>query len=474
MADTTRTNQRAGKRFMGGRIANPSAVVLMSVSLLISGCSSVSKLWDSDKPAEAAITGFLGAVVADEPRAAMVGRGVLASGGTAADAAVAVAATLWVTLPSRAGIGGGGACLVHNGDERAKGVPEAVIFMSQAPGSTAGADRPAAAPMMPRGLFLLNARYGKARFESIMGGVEQMARDGVPASRALVRDLAVVAGPLAGDPGARAVFFPGGKMIGEGETLAQPELAALLGQMRRAGVGDLYSGAMAQKFIDAAGQAGGGITAADLRAAMPRQAPALSIEGPDEATVSFLPAPADGGVAAAAAYRVLASDASALRVAKERALAAAAESRGTGALGALSASTSFAVIDSEGNAVACALTMGNLFGTGRMAQGTGVLLAAAPSARAAALLSAGMLTFRRSSTVRAIASGSGQDGAPVAVAQVLAASMADRSKVAKIDRAGAPEPGRVNIIACNGGVSEPGTCAWSADPRGYGLAMGSN
>ena len=60
------------------------------------------------------------------------------------------------------------------------------------------------------------------------------------------------------------------------------------------------------------------------------------------------------------------------------------------------------------------------------------------------------------------------------MAQVLAASLVDRGKVAKIDPAGAPEPGRVNIIACNGGVAEPGTCAWSADPRGFGLATGSN
>ena len=222
-----------------------------------------------------------------------------------------------------------------------------------------------------------------------MAPAEQLARFGTEVSRGLAADLAAVAAPLMADPAAKSIFGrPDGRPKLAGETLVQPELAALLGQMRRAGVGDLYSGAMAQKFIDAAGQAGGGITAADLRAAMPRQAPALSIEGPDEATVSFLPAPADGGVAAAAAYRVLASDASALRVAKERALAAAAESRGTGALGALSASTSFAVIDSEGNAVACALTMGNLFGTGRMAQGTGVLLAASPSAQSAPLLSA--------------------------------------------------------------------------------------
>ena len=85
---------------------------------------------------------------------------------------------------------------------------------------SANADRPAAVPMLPRGLYLLHARYGSLPFERLIVPAEQLARFGTPAPRALVRDIALVAGPLLADPNARAVFSQDGTPLAEGPDAA--------------------------------------------------------------------------------------------------------------------------------------------------------------------------------------------------------------------------------------------------------------
>ncbi len=486
MAETSRTN----RRFMGHRIANPAIAVAVAFGLLTSGCSTVSGWFGGEKPKEGTVgfvSGFLGAVSGDEPQAVLAARQVLSAGGNATDAAVAGIFALSVTLPSRAGLGSGGACLAHRGDEKASGVPDAFMFMPQAPASATGAERPASAPMLARGLFLMHARHGRARFEALIGVAEQMARDGVPASRALVRDLSVVAGPLAGDPTAASVFLPGGRAIAEGATLVQPELGATFAQLRRLGVGELYVGATSRRFLDGARLAGAALTAEDLRKALPRMTPALFAPSTEQTAIALLPT--DGGLAAAVAYATLARNPGALDEAKANGLAAAAQMRRdgtmpeailngavtpTGSLPPLPASTSFGVLDREGNAVICALTMGNLFGTGRIAAGTGILLAASPAAVPPPLLAAGMVTQRRDSKFRIMAGGSGQDGAPVAVGLAIARSLADPGPVFRADPAASPEPGRANVIGCNRNAGNPESCGWTSDSRGFGLATGGN
>lgn len=77
--------------------------------------------------------------MADEPRAALVGRDILSAGGSAADAATAMYLTLAVTLPSRAGLGGGGMCLTF---DAVSGVTETLDFTAAAPATiNARADR---------------------------------------------------------------------------------------------------------------------------------------------------------------------------------------------------------------------------------------------------------------------------------------------------------------------------------------------
>jgi hypothetical protein len=52
--------------------------------------------------------------------------------------------------------------------------------------------------------------------------------------------------------------------------------------------------------------------------------------------------------------------------------------------------------------------------------------------------------------------------------------MADKSLQTRPNPAAAPEPGRSNVIGCNQGVASPESCGWASDPRGFGLATGSN
>jgi gamma-glutamyltranspeptidase/glutathione hydrolase len=469
------------------------ARVLLAVTLGCTACSPSSLTDSLFGPAAPApgqpgfVKGFLGGVVADEPRAALIGRDVLASGGNAADAAVAVALALAVTLPSRAGLGGGGACIAYAPDAKSinGGVPEAVIFTPIAPAAARiPADRPAAVPMLPRGLFLLNARYGTRQIEIPLAKAEELARFGVPTSRALARDIAVVAGPLFADPGARAVFSRDGQPLAEGQTLQQPELAATLSAIRVSGVGDFYQGVLARRIAEGSPMIGGPMQVSDLRAALPRLvAPVMMPAGHDK--VAFLPPPADGGLAAAAAFRVLQANPSDLGGATAQSLAVAVRWRQGGvtpdavlastlqpaAPPPLPASTTFATLDKSGNAVVCALTMNNLFGTGRLIPTTGILAAASPDSVTPPLLSAALAWNENVHGFRAAIGGSGQAGAPEAVAVALFNTL--RSQVPMPNPV--PDPGRANVIACGRYLpDEAGTCGWAVDPRESGLAVGGS
>jgi gamma-glutamyltranspeptidase/glutathione hydrolase len=475
----------------------------LAAIMTLSGCSAANSVKNSlfgapSSPAAGTpgqVTGFLGGVVADEPRAALAAREVLSGGGNATDAAVALAFAITVTLPSRAGLGGGGGCIAFSSGSdgaphNAPGdVPNAVLFMPEAPKNVAGSDRPAAVPMLARGMYALHARYGSRPFETLVVPAEQMARFGVPASRAFVRDIAVVAGPLSEDAGAGAVFTRNGQPLAEGALLQQPDLSTTLAQIRIAGVGDLYQGALGRRLTDAAAQVHGTFTLADLRAAIPKVLPALTVPAGGGDMAAFLPPPTDGGLAAAASFQALLGHPTALDAARARGLGAATRWRQGGAdakailagsvpapdLPPLPASTSFATLDRNGNAVVCSLTMGNLFGTGRMAPGTGVLLAASPGAIPPPLLSSALLYNPNLQSIRAAIAASGQEAAPLAAAVGLVQSLSDHNIPAAPMPAAAPDPGRLNIIDCTRYLpGESNSCNWAVDPRGAGLAVGSN
>ena len=266
----------------------------------------------------------------------------------------------------------------------------------------------------------------------------------------------------------------------------QSDLGATLNQIATVGVGDLYQGLMSQRFVEASRLAGGPVSGTDLRRSAPNLAnPIIIRAGEDQA--AFLPPPADGGLGAAAAYLAYARsnqvsqamvDASIATVATWRSgtagrdpLALLQSGAASGTLPALPASTSFTVIDRRGDAVACAITMENLFGTGRVAPGMGIVLGASPAVKPAALLTAAVAWNSAHDAFRAAAASSGQNAAAVAGAIGLGqAIIGDLPPQVPV-----PEPGRVNAIGCPRYV--PGgenSCRFYSDTRNAGLSAGGS
>jgi gamma-glutamyltranspeptidase/glutathione hydrolase len=417
-------------------IQTPRQIAAFSAILLLSGCGLGHQMLGLSSGPSATSLGQTAATapsvfayaVADEPQAALVAQQILQQGGNAADAAAAAGFALSVTLPSRAGLGGGGACIVKMPDAQGNPLPAvALLFPPAAPSSNAGS-RPAAVPTMARGLLALQARYGQLPYASVIVPAERLA-GGVPVSPALESDLQIVGPALLSDPSAARVFGPSGTVLTTGANLAQPDLAATFETLRTQGVQGFYAGSFAAGFASAADMAGGGLAPQDLNATHPRfTAPVTTTSG--DLTLAMLPTAAPTGQV-------------------------------------LPASSAFAALDKNGGVVACAVTMNNLFGTGRIAPGTGVLLAASPHTAPAPELAAGVAYTASSLTFRAAATGTGQAGAAQAAATALAAALR------KGPASPVPEPGRANVISCPGGV--PGgeaSCKASADPRGQGLAVG--
>ncbi len=398
---------------------------------LLAGCSLGHTLFGTGPQTTlgqpAATASVFGYAVTDEPEATLVARQILNAGGNAADAATAAGFALAVTLPSRAGLGGGGACILRMPDSHGNLGPATVLSFPPGAPDSAGGTRPAAVPTAARGLLALEARYGTLPISSVIVPAERLAA-GVPVSPALESDLQVVGPALLGDPNAAAIFGQGGAVLPAGANLVQPDLASTLEVLRTQGVQGFYQGGFAGQFATAADQAGGGLTVADMNAALPQYL-APDIAQAKNAEIAAIPT------------------------------TAAPDS-------ALPASAGFAALDKNGGVVACAVTMNNLFGTGRMAAGTGILLAASPRTGPVPLLAAA-IAYKPGGGFLAAATGTGQQGAAQAAAQGIANALANQPA------APVAEPGRANIISCPGGV--PGaeaTCTASADPRGQGLAIG--
>ena len=528
---------------------------IVAVFVLLGACSTEKEV---PRGTIGFVQGFLGGVAADEPNAALIGRDILAAGGTAADAATAAYFALSVTLPSSASLGGGGVCLVH---DNGKGTTEAIDFLAREPGAVApGVVRPNAVPGNARGFFALHSKYGRLRWTQILAPAENLARFGIPVSRAIARDLATVEESLMVVAEVRRVFGrkDGKGAVRERDFLIQVDLAGVLSRLRNNGPGDFYQGRLARQLVDAANGSGGSLRIEDLREFAPRWHDTLKVPFGD-LTVHFSPPPPPAGAVAAEMWLMLEDDeryrdaaederhhllaeaslrafadrgrwmlddeGSRLRpqelVSPDRVRSVMADYRPNRHRPAPTplpaprlenpAATSFVVVDREGSAVACSVTMNNLFGNGQIARGTGIFLAAMPGQGGRGFTSLGPMLAMNHHVGQFFlaAAASGGVAAPGAMIGVAARTLlakqplADAITAKRLHHGAVPDLtyyekdmseavlealvgrghkigatvrlGQVNAIWCPGGLPRaPDSCAVEVDPRGYGLAASAD
>ncbi len=458
------------------------------------------------------VQNYFGGVSVDEPRAAIIGRDALSAGGNAVDAAAAVYFALSVTMPSAAGLGGGGVCVVFDPEKK---TAESLDFTNAAPAHAAPPGRwPAAVPGNVRGIFAMHARYGSLNWGQVVRPAERLARFGKYLSRASAYEIRRSRDLLRKDKAVWQVFAgTGGTGAGEGSIITQLDLSVVLGVLSRKGPGDFYSGALARTIVGGTEAAGGWITIDDLRSYRPFWRPAVALPAGDH-RIFLPPAPVSGGQVAAALWKAYGESGVGKAASRGEFLGVVADAavRSYRALRQIPVgnfgTTGFIVVDHSGLAVSCAVTMNGAFGTGRMIRGTGIVAAVPPYADrdGRVTLAPAVIGNTHTGGTFLAAVGSGDASAPSALISVIYRVLEGGSKLTDALNAARAHPatgqteilverhagtgeraalsgrghavrevrnlGRVNIMYCPFSMQElPDSCEVKTDPRGFGHAI---
>ena len=294
------------------RLAGP-LISIFAIALILSGAPGA---WaDAARPAVA----HKGAVASAYPLASQAGQEILAAGGNAFDAAVAVAAALAVVEPSSSGVGGGGFFLLHrqsdgfetmiDAREKAPGAATRDMYLDKAGNETKGStDGPisAAIPGEPAAFEYLARKYGKLPLKQSLQPAIRLARDGFPLYLRLQFAIKAKREILARSPDAAKAFLTAdGNAPEVGAIIRQPELANTLEAMATQGARGFYEGRVAEQLV-AGVRAGGGIwTLADLKnyRVVERKPLVGEYHG---ARIVTAPPPSSGGIAVLDSLNILA------------------------------------------------------------------------------------------------------------------------------------------------------------------------
>ena len=375
------------------------------------------------------------AIASAYPLASDAGKEILAKGGNAFDAAVAVAAALAVVEPSSSGLGGGGFFLIRRASdnlesmidlrEMAPGAASRDMYLDKdgnpVPGLSRDSALAAGIPGEPAGLAYLAKKYGKLPLSVSLAPAIKLARDGFPLYTRLRGGMQFKKAAFLKTPDATRVYLVNGEVPEIGAIIKQPDLAASLELLAAKGADGFYKGAFAKKLVEGVRSLGGNWTEADLANYKVVERPPVVGHYRGARIVSGSP-PTSGGVALIDALNILDGfDLAKVdkvtrthlvveamrRVHRDRAVylgdpdfvdvpvarlineyyaagqrasirmdkaTPSAMLPGVDAPSPGPSTTHFSVIDAKGNMIAATITLNFFFGSGLMVPGTGILL----------------------------------------------------------------------------------------------------
>jgi gamma-glutamyltranspeptidase/glutathione hydrolase len=252
------------------------------------------------------------------PLATRAGEEILAAGGNAFDAAVAISAALAVVEPYASGLGGGGFWLLHeagsgrqvliDGREVAPAAATRDMYLDaqgqpQATLSTSG-PLAAAIPGEPAALAHIAKHYGRLPLATSLAPAIRYAEQGIEASRGIGMGLTFRAEAARNSPAFSAIYLPGGKPVQAGTTLRFRDLARTLRKLAAEGHDGFYRGSVARQLVAGVQAAGGIWTRDDLAAYKVVEREPIRVQYRD-ATLVMAPPPSSGGVVIGDALNIL-------------------------------------------------------------------------------------------------------------------------------------------------------------------------
>ncbi len=246
------------------------------------------------------------------------GHEILAQGGNAFDAAVAVSAALSVVEPESSGLGGGGFWLLHrasdsfevmiDGREQAPAAAHKDMYLDE--NGEVNRDLAVNGPLaggIPgeiAGLAHLAENYGRLPLGQSLQPAIRIAREGFPVDEKYHALMSYRADTIRRWPAAAEALLDDGEVPEVGYIVKLPDIAWVLEQVAELGADGFYKGEVARRMVEGVREAGGIWTMEDFAAYQVKEREPIRTEYRGYELVTASP-PSSGGIAIAEMLNII-------------------------------------------------------------------------------------------------------------------------------------------------------------------------